>query len=87
MRPRILMALPLALAGLSASPAALTAAPAGGPSPLVERIGNRAFIQVTTPSFGEMTGHRTWMVRCRRPAHRPEDIPAAPPRSGSLGRC
>jgi dipeptidyl-peptidase III len=48
MRPRILLALSsLALAGSAA-----LAAP--GPSPLVERIGNRAFIQVTTPSFGSL---------------------------------
>jgi dipeptidyl-peptidase-3 len=40
----------IALSSLALPPAAL-AAPPGGPSPLVERIGDRAFIQVTTPSF------------------------------------
>jgi dipeptidyl-peptidase-3 len=55
MRSCTQMALSLALAGSAALAPAALAAPAGGPSPLVERIGNRAFIQVTTPSFSSLT--------------------------------
>jgi dipeptidyl-peptidase-3 len=45
----------LALAQSAALPPAALAAPPAGPSPLVERIGDRAFIQVKTPSFSKLT--------------------------------
>src|SRR4051794_27638415 len=44
----------MALSSLALAGSAVRAAEPAGPSPLVERIGDRAFIQVQTPSFAKL---------------------------------